>query len=142
MQRKVIRDIVLSDGTVLPKGADTFVKWESRCSPEIYPEPDKFIVDRFLKKRESGEAGASSKWQFVTTSPDHMAFGHGRQACPGRFFASNEIKVAMVHLLLKYDWAYTESGRIPGQVVSNIPILPFEQKVAFRRRKVEDGLEL
>ncbi|KAF2677137.1 cytochrome P450 [Lentithecium fluviatile CBS 122367] len=130
------------DGTVLPKGAHTFVRWESRCSAETYPNPDEFVVDRFLEKRESGEAGASSKWQFVTTSSDHMGFGHGRQACPGRFFASNEIKVAMVHLLLKYDWAYTDDGRKPDQVVSNIPIMSFEQKIAFRRRKMEDGIDL
>ncbi|KAF2646813.1 cytochrome P450 [Massarina eburnea CBS 473.64] len=141
MQRKVTRDITLSDGTVLPKGAHTFVRWESRCSAETYPNPDEFVVDRFLEKRESGEAGASSKWQFVTTSPDHMGFGHGRQACPGRFFASNEIKVAMVHLLLKYDWAYTDDGRKPVQVVSNIPIMPFEQNIAFRRREMEDSID-
>ncbi|KAH8701254.1 cytochrome P450 [Phaeosphaeriaceae sp. PMI808] len=140
MQRKVTQNVTLSDGTVLPKGAHTFVRWESRCSAGTYPNPDEFVVDRFLEKRESGEAGASSKWQFVTTSSDHMGFGHGRQACPGRFFASNEIKVAMVHLLLKYDWAYTDDGRKPDQMVSNIPIMSFEQKIAFRRREMEDGV--
>ena len=142
MQRKVTQNVTLSNGTVLPKGAHTFVRWESRCSADTYQNPDEFVVDRFLEKRESGEAGASSKWQFVTTSPEHMGFGHGRQACPGRFFASNEIKVAMIHLLLKYDWAYTGDGRKPDQVVSNIPIMPFEQKIAFRRREMEDGLDL
>lgn len=142
MQRKVTKNVTLSDGTFLPKGAHTFVRWESRCSGETYPNPDKFVVDRFLEKRESGEAGASSKWQYVTTSPDHMGFGHGRQACPGRFFASNEIKVAMVHLLLKYDWAHADDGRWPDQMVSNIPIMSFEQRISFRRRELEEGIDL
>ncbi|KAH7350325.1 cytochrome P450 [Pyrenochaeta sp. MPI-SDFR-AT-0127] len=142
MQRKVVQNVTLSDGTVLPKGAHTFARWESRFSPETYPNPNEFVVDRFLEKRESGEPGASSKWQFITTSREHMGFGHGRQSCPGRFFANNEIKVAMVHLLMRYDWAYTDHGRLPDQVVSIIPRVPLEQKVAFRRREMEDGLEL
>ncbi|KAH3903937.1 hypothetical protein HBI56_051090 [Parastagonospora nodorum] len=142
MQRKVIQNVTLSDGTVLPKGTQTFVRWETRSSESVYPNPDEFVVDRFLKMRESGENGASSKWQFVSTSPEHLAFGHGRQACPGRFFASNEMKVAMVHILLKYEWKYTGEGRKPEQTISHIPMLPFDQKVAFRRREVEAGLDL
>ncbi|EAT79372.2 hypothetical protein SNOG_13045 [Parastagonospora nodorum SN15] len=127
---------------LLPKGTQTFVRWETRSSESVYPNPDEFVVDRFLKMRESGENGASSKWQFVSTSPEHLAFGHGRQACPGRFFASNEMKVAMVHILLKYEWKYTGEGRKPEQTISHIPMLPFDQKVAFRRREVEAGLDL
>jgi cytochrome P450 len=142
MQRKVIRNVTLSDGTVLPKGTQTFVRWENRNSDTVYPNPDEFVVDRFLKMRESGDNGASSKWQFVSTSPEHLAFGHGRQACPGRFFASNEMKVAMVHILLKYEWAYTSEGKKPEFTISHIPMLPFDQKVAFRRREVEAGLDL
>lgn len=142
MQRKVIQNVTLSDGTVLPKGAQTFVRWETRNSDTIYPNPDEFVVDRFLKMRENGDNGASSKWQFVSTSPEHLAFGHGRQACPGRFFASNEMKVAMVHLLLRYEWAYTNEGRKPEQTISHLPMLPFDQKVAFRRREVEAGVEI
>lgn len=40
----------------------------------------------------------------VTTSPDHLALGHGEHACPGRFFAAIEIKILLCHLLLKYEW--------------------------------------
>lgn len=41
--------------------------------------------------------------QFVTTAPDSIHFGHGLHACPGRFFASNEIKVIMIELLQNWD---------------------------------------
>jgi cytochrome P450 len=34
---------------------------------------------------------------------DSIHFGHGIHACPGRFFASNEIKVVMIELLQKWD---------------------------------------
>ena len=53
--------------------------------------------------------------QLVSTSPDHLGFGHGKHACPGRFFASNEAKIILIHLLLKYDWRLPE-GNPPPQV--------------------------
>lgn len=46
----------------------------------------------------------------INSSLQHMVFGHGTHACPGRFFASNEMKIALCHLLLKYDWSLC-----PGQ---------------------------
>jgi cytochrome P450 len=41
---------------------------------------------------------------FVSTSPEHMAFGFGKHSCPGRFFAAIEVKIALCHILLKYDF--------------------------------------
>jgi cytochrome P450 len=32
-----------------------------------------------------------------------LHFGHGIHACPGRFFASNEIKVVLIELLQNWD---------------------------------------
>lgn len=39
----------------------------------------------------------------MTTSDEHFAFGHGRHACPGRFFVACELKLIMAHLLRNYD---------------------------------------
>lgn len=43
------------------------------------------------------------QYQFVSVNKENMSFGFGRHACPGRFFASNEIKLIVVRLLLEYD---------------------------------------
>ncbi|KAM6503662.1 hypothetical protein JOM56_000605 [Amanita muscaria] len=43
------------------------------------------------------------KHQFVSLSVDYVLFGHGRHACPGRFFVANELKVMLSHVLLNYD---------------------------------------
>ncbi len=43
------------------------------------------------------------QYQFVTVTKDFMAFGYGRHACPGRFFAANEIKLILANILLNYD---------------------------------------
>ncbi len=48
----------------------------------------------------------------VSTSVDHVGFGHGQQACPGRFFAASEIKIVFVYLLLSYDWKLPD-GAVP-----------------------------
>ncbi|KAI1269658.1 cytochrome P450 [Xylariaceae sp. FL1019] len=107
MNRYVEKDITLSDGTVIPKGRRILVAGDFD-NPKVYPEPEKFDPLRFLKKRQ--EPGQENSWQFVTTSPEHLNFGHGQHACPGRFFASNEIKIILCHLLMKYDWRF-----VPGE---------------------------
>lgn len=74
-----------------------------------FKEPDAFKASRFLQLRQ--QAGQENRWQFVATSPDHLAFGHGKHACRGRFFAGNEVKVVLIYLLMKYDWKFADDGR-------------------------------
>lgn len=74
----------------------------------IYPEATTYDGYRFYKKRQ--EPGNEQRFQFVTTSRESFGFGHGVHACPGRFFAANESKILLIHLLLKYDWKMVEDG--------------------------------
>lgn len=134
MERKAVKTVTLSDGITIPKGAKLCVNTDFAFEESIYPSPHIFQSDRFLQKREAGE---SNKWQYVTTSPEHLGFGHGRHACPGRFFASNEIKIALIHLLLKYDWKYAEEGKVAEQVSGPSAWVPVTQKVMYRRREDE-----
>lgn len=69
--------------------------------PSVYPNAHEFDGYRFLRIRE--QAGQEHVAQFVSTSPEHLGFGYGRAACPGRFFAANELKIALCHILTKYD---------------------------------------
>ncbi|KAI1422808.1 cytochrome P450 [Xylaria sp. FL1777] len=101
MQRVAHADIRLSDGTVIPKGAQCAVANTSRLDSSLYEEPQKFDGYRFLKMRS--DPGKENTAQFVTTGINSLGFGHGAHACPGRFFAANEIKIALCHLILKYD---------------------------------------
>lgn len=139
MNRFVEKDVELSDGTVLPKGNALMVSAESFTDPNIYPEPSKFDVYRFMRMREM--AGMENKAQFVSTSPEHLLFGHGQHACPGRFFASNELKVALCHLLLKYDWKFLEGQGRPKirEFEINSSVDP-KCQVQFKRREEEIAL--
>lgn len=108
MKRVALAPHTLSDGTYVPRGASIGVPVLGMMDPSRYQDPETFDPYRFVKLRE--QPGQENGWQYVTTSRDMFAFGHGAHACPGRFFASNEIKIALVHLLMGWDWAFEEEG--------------------------------
>ena len=99
LERVAMRDVKLPTGHTLPRGTHIMVDSTSLFSPAHYPEPDSFVADRFLRKREAGDKFS----QFVQSGPDYSVFGGGRHICPGRFFAGNELKMALAHVLDKYD---------------------------------------
>ena len=102
-----------------------------RHDPSIFPEPYSFNGRRYLEMRQM--TGSENRWQFVTTSPEHLIFGHGKHACPGRFFASNEIKVALTHLLMMYDWKMVERDGV-GPLVEDFDANP-EATIMMKRRR-------
>lgn len=102
MNRVAADEVTLSDGTIIPKGAAVTVLIDSFSDPNIYSEPDKFDSHRYLTLRS--QPGQENNWQLATPSPEHMGFGYGAHACPGRFLAANEIKVAIIFMLLRYEW--------------------------------------
>lgn len=105
--------ITLSDGTYLPAGTNIEVPAHTiQMDPSVYPNPDKFDGFRFYNMRQSS-AEEANRNQFVSVSMDSLNFGYGKHACPGRFFASNELKVILANVLLRYDIALEdqEAGR-------------------------------
>ncbi|OJD35989.1 cytochrome p450 [Diplodia corticola] len=140
MNREVTAPVTLSDGTRLPVGAIIGIPTFPMHDPDtaLYDNPGVFDGARFLKLRETDN---DTKWQFVTTSPEHFGFGHGKQACPGRFFASNEIKIIMAHLLLMFDWKF-EAGDEPKKLsLVECEFVPdVEQKIWVKPRVPEVDL--
>ncbi|KAH8886196.1 ent-kaurene oxidase, partial [Thozetella sp. PMI_491] len=140
MNRWVEKEVTLSDGTVLPKDSRIMVT-TNFMDPAIYSEPEKFDVARFMRMR--AQPGQENAWQYVTTNPEHLLFGHGQHACPGRFFASNEIKIALCHLLLKYDWRFVPGTGRPTPQTFEVGIgTNATAKIERRRRKEEINLDL
>ncbi|KAI9148434.1 Dihydromonacolin L monooxygenase LovA 1 [Paramyrothecium foliicola] len=139
MRRVAHKDVRLSDGITIRKGDFMVVDDEGMLDPEKHENPEKFDIYRFRNMRE--QAGSEAKAQLVSTHPDHLAFGHGYHACPGRFFAANEIKIALCHLLLKYDWklapGYKPKTSVGG---TNLAVDP-DLRVLYRRRQEEINLE-
>ncbi|KXL46850.1 hypothetical protein M433DRAFT_4754 [Acidomyces richmondensis BFW] len=114
MIRMVKKPTMLSDGTLLPIGSRIMILDNKVTDPEVFPDPTKFLADRFLNMRL--RPGEEHRHQFVTLTHEQLGFGLGTHACPGRFFAANEIKIAMCFMLLKYDFRHVPGMEPPKMV--------------------------
>lgn len=106
LTRMALSDYTFKSGRhplTIPKG--TFVAAPATAihrSNDIYGEDaSEFKAFRFSELREDKDSAA--KHQMVSTNSGYLAFGHGVHACPGRFFAANELKVLLSYILLRYD---------------------------------------
>ncbi|KAI1826970.1 cytochrome P450 monooxygenase [Xylaria intraflava] len=133
MRRSVDVETRLSDGTVLKKGSRIYIDTHRMLDPAVYENPAEWKADRYLELRS--HPGKEHMAQLVATSTDHMGFGHGEHACPGRFFAATQLKIALCHMLINYDWKLA-----PGTDIKFVEI-GFRQranpatKVLYRKRE-------
>lgn len=118
MVRTATDDIYLPSGFHIPKGTRLGVSSHASWDPTVFQDPDKFDPHRFVRLRQ--QPGQENVWQLTTTRPEQIAFGHGQHACPGRFLAANEIKIALCHLLMKYDWGLSPESSAPRAISHGI----------------------
>ncbi|KAI1793082.1 cytochrome P450 [Ganoderma leucocontextum] len=135
LTRKTMKDITLNDGTFIPKGtlvvaaAQPTHLDESNCV-----DAGVFDPFRFAKMRE--DEGEALKHQFVNTSVDYISFGHGKHACPGRFFAANELKALLAYIIVNYDLKLGGDGKRPADMFFGMTIIPSPTgQVLFRKRQ-------
>ncbi|PSR87239.1 ent-kaurene oxidase [Coniella lustricola] len=109
--RKVLKPFVLSNGQVIPAGCIIEVpSYNHMHDPEVIENPEQFDALRWYRRREAQELEGSHKGsaaatnQLVSVSSVALNFGYGRHACPGRFFAANEIKMIVGRAVLDYDF--------------------------------------
>ncbi|KAJ5026498.1 putative cytochrome P450 [Bipolaris maydis] len=113
--RIVKTPITLSDGTQLPQGTHICLASEATSKdPSLILNADTFDGFRYYNMRQI--LGQEHKHQFATTDKNHLHFGHGKYACPGRFFASNELKVVLASLITRYDMKYPEGVTRPANL--------------------------
>lgn len=105
-----MRPVNLKDGTSIPAGY--IIETPSMATlrdPELYPSPEVYNPYRFYDLRTNPATPdpigyrSREQYQFVSCTKENAAFGFGKHACPGRFFAANEIKLIMARVLLQYD---------------------------------------
>ncbi|KAJ5505176.1 Cytochrome P450 [Penicillium fimorum] len=132
LERKALKDVTLPNGLTIPRGTNVAVDSSMMWNPAIYPNPSSYDAYRFLRLRESGNTAAA----LASTSLEHITFGIGKPICPGRFFATNEVKIAVAKILLTYD------VRIPDGMTPKIIEIGFEMlsdpgaKLEIRKRKI------
>ncbi|KAJ7653140.1 cytochrome P450 [Mycena polygramma] len=103
-----------SDGTHLPGGSYiAAATYAMHHDDAHYAQADVFDGFRFARRRAEGPTGDSAKFQMVTPDAAYLAFGIGKHACPGRFFAVTMLKVMLAHVLLEYDVKLEGEGAHP-----------------------------
>ncbi|KAK3313121.1 cytochrome P450 [Apodospora peruviana] len=152
--RKILVDgVKTDDGIELPKGSIvSMMSKMPQTDEKIYPDdPLKFDPFRFSRMRETADAKSDKAGEnggptaappppvsFVTTSLDHMPFGHGKHACPGRFLVDFELKMIMAYLLTHYDVEFPNEyngQRPPNVYVTEAHFPPAGARIRVRRRE-------
>ncbi|KAF2026975.1 putative cytochrome P450 monooxygenase [Setomelanomma holmii] len=110
-QRVALKSIKLRSGMQIPQGTRVaFPAFNILMDPDVTPNPDRFDAFRAYNLRES--TGRCRDFM-VQSDKDHLVFGHGKQACPGRYFAAAELKIVLSRLLTEYDFRFVESKPTP-----------------------------
>ncbi|KAK1223670.1 hypothetical protein PQX77_013461 [Marasmius sp. AFHP31] len=140
LPRLAVKDFTFTDGTKVSAGyyvataADVLQR-----DANVYPEPDEFKPFRFATPTTiSEEQEALNEWpnRMTSTTESFVAFGGGRHLCPGRFFASTEMKVFMAYLILNYDLKMPRDGVRPrDEWLGPMSSPSTRARVLFRRRQ-------
>ncbi|PIN18982.1 Cytochrome P450 CYP2 subfamily [Handroanthus impetiginosus] len=78
-----------------PKTMVLINAWAIGRDPTYWPEPEKFMPERFL----------NSSVDFRVFDFQLLPFGAGRRICPGLGFAASAIEHTVANLMQKFDWA-------------------------------------
>ncbi|KAF5012048.1 hypothetical protein FDECE_1869 [Fusarium decemcellulare] len=135
-------------GWTLPYGAFVTVNLQGTHHDEdIYERAMSYDPWRYSRVREEWEARTEEEKKvredegrrarglgMVTSSDSHLAFGHGRHACPGRFFVAHELKLIMAAFLLNYDIKMIDDRPKPQWIGATI-IPPLDACIEIRRKQ-------
>lgn len=112
MNRITTKDYIFKgSGLQVPAGTMT-----TAATAAIATDPDTFGSDsnnfdghRFTRLREDNKS-AESTYKMGMATEDSLGFGLGSQACPGRFFAVNQVKLFLSKLLIRWELQLEKSG--------------------------------
>ncbi|KAI0129663.1 ent-kaurene oxidase [Xylariales sp. AK1849] len=140
--RYVNKPITLSSGLHIQAGVTIEAAHGAVIqNAELYPDPKRFDARRFVELRTSDKPDPikyknREQYQFIAVTKENMSFGYGAHACPGRFFAANEIKLIMARILLQYDMRLPDGAKellphiVQGSVSQPNPRIQIELRKA------------
>ncbi|MGD9737352.1 MAG: cytochrome P450 [Solirubrobacterales bacterium] len=86
--RRAVRDFEFG-GYSVPRGAYVnYSSWASHRLPEVFPEPEAFIPERFTRERKAALPRGA-----------YVPFGGGQRVCIGKRFGQTEVKLVLSMLL-------------------------------------------
>jgi cytochrome P450 len=142
------RKIIAKEGITTPSGVH--IPYGNVCAvpslavltdEKLYPDADKFVPFRFVDQRRDIDTGdrpkdhvSSSRLTFYATSINYLAFGNGRQACPGRFFAASELKLMLAYILMNFDLEMLDT-RPQGKWIGVLRVPATGASIRVRKKK-------
>jgi cytochrome P450 len=126
--RRAVRDFEFAGHTV-PAGAHVnYCSWASHRLPEVFPEPEAFIPERFTRERKAALPRGA-----------YVPFGGGSRICIGKRFGQTEVKLVATMLLQRLRLEL-----LPGRTmtVRQMPTLSPDGGLPMRvrERALPDGL--
>ncbi|KAF9734885.1 hypothetical protein PMIN02_001884 [Paraphaeosphaeria minitans] len=149
ISKKVIakEGITSPEGIHYPPGCLLACAWLPVAhDEELYAKEDVYDAFRFSRDREQFDSMSEDEKAsvdvlklrqsgIVTTGLTNQAFGHGRHACPGRFFVAHELKIMFAHLFMNYDIKPLTERPVQKWVGRNR--LPPKVDIEVRSRKMQ-----
>ncbi|KAI8142842.1 cytochrome P450 [Fennellomyces sp. T-0311] len=106
----VLEEDVTCCGYTFPKGVQIVpCSYTMHQCQDRFPEPEKFIPERFLDNIDTMTANLARKAE----TRDHYIFGWGRRACPGSYLAEAQMFSTMIHIFAKSTLLPPSDGSLP-----------------------------
>ncbi|KAK9425888.1 putative Cytochrome P450 [Seiridium unicorne] len=133
LMRAARKDFRFTDGKLIPAGTRIGVPAISiHTDPANYSAPEKFDAFRFARWRE--RAGDETSYQLASTELEYLTFGHGKHACPGRFFAAGLMKLVIAAIVLRYDIKLAPGTKPKQRYFGKYTLLDTSLRILVRRR--------
>lgn len=144
MNRTVMKDIKLPDGSILKPGTQICVALlPASMNPDIFPSPGTFDGWRFLKFRTDRdgavERSIGNQWDATSAQLHSLHWGYGNRTCPGRFLAVHMIKMLIAMIIVRYDIRNEVGERVAGRpknTILDVRVQPDDKaRLGFRELK-------
>ena len=122
--RRAVREFEFGGYTV-PRGAYVnYCSWASHRLPEVFPEPEAFIPERFTRERKAALPRGA-----------YVPFGGGSRICIGKRFGQTEVKLVATMLLQRMRFEL-----LPGRTMTirQMPTLSPAGGLEMRAREPRD----
>ncbi len=119
--RRAVREFEFAGHTVPRDAYVSYCSWASHRLPEVFPDPEAFIPERFTPDRKAALPRGA-----------YVPFGGGQRICIGKRFGQTEVKLVSTMLLQRFRLEL-----LPGRTmhVRQMPTLSPEGGLRVRVRE-------